>query len=364
MLESRTEDLTSFVERMGGDKALRIEENLGQGFVRLRVAEAERRQAAHDIRCSEDIVIEMLRNARDAHASNIFVATSRVGTERIVTVLDDGDGMPREMRGRVFDARVTSKLDSVRMDRWGVHGRGMALYSIRENALSAEVVDSVIDGGSALRVVTDTDALPERADQSSWPVMGTDEQGQPCVERGPHNIVRTCCEFALEERGGCEVYVGSPAEVASTARARIRPALPAADLMLVDDLSALPVLDRFHLASDARELVQVAVGCGLELSERTAHRILSGAIKPLTSIAGRLTRARREGTGQPARVTDLSRDRRGLRLADEDAREFQRMLERDFEFIARRYYLTLAAEPRLRVSGNRLSVTFEYEGED
>ena len=40
------------------------------------------------------------------------------------------------------------------------------------------------------------------------------------------------------------------------------------------------------------------------------------------------------------------------------------MLERDFEFIARRYYLTLAAEPRLRVSGNRLSVTFEYEGED
>ena len=30
---------------------------------RLRSAEAERRQAAHDIRSTEDIVIEMLRNA-------------------------------------------------------------------------------------------------------------------------------------------------------------------------------------------------------------------------------------------------------------------------------------------------------------
>ena len=37
--------LADFVSTMGGDRALRVEESLGEGFVRLRVAEAERRQA-------------------------------------------------------------------------------------------------------------------------------------------------------------------------------------------------------------------------------------------------------------------------------------------------------------------------------
>ena len=69
------QDLVGFVSSMGGERALRVEENLGEGFVRLRVAEAERRQAKHDVRCIEDVVIEMLRNARDAHASHIYVAT-------------------------------------------------------------------------------------------------------------------------------------------------------------------------------------------------------------------------------------------------------------------------------------------------
>ena len=37
-------DLVSFVASMGGERQLRVEENLGEGYVRLRVAEAERRQ--------------------------------------------------------------------------------------------------------------------------------------------------------------------------------------------------------------------------------------------------------------------------------------------------------------------------------
>ena len=69
--------LADFVSTMGGDRALRVEESLGEGFVRLRVAEAERRQAKHDVRCVEDALIEMLRNARDAGARHIYVATAR-----------------------------------------------------------------------------------------------------------------------------------------------------------------------------------------------------------------------------------------------------------------------------------------------
>lgn len=356
------EDLLGFVASMGGERALRVEESLGGGYVRLRVAEAERRQAKHDVRCVEDAVIEMLRNARDAGARHIYVATSREGSLRTTTVLDDGSGIPASMHDRVFEARVTSKLDSVHMDRWGVHGRGMALFSIRENAVSAEVVSSAPGAGAAIRVVTDATRLPERADQSSWPVVEAGEDGVLACVRGPHNIVRTCCEFALEERSSCEVFVGSPAEIAATARARAAVTVDSADLLFLDSLDSLPVLERLRAAADAAELRSQACALGLEMSERTAHRIVSGQIRPLRSVVARLTHGaapRRE-----PREVDLARDRRGLRVAPGDLEEFSRALERDFDLLAERYYLTLSSDPKVRVGRGRITVTFDLEERD
>jgi hypothetical protein len=346
---------------MGGDRALRVEENLGSGFVRLRVAEAERRQAAHDIRCSEDVIIELLRNARDAGARRIYVATAREGGTRTITMLDDGSGIPRELWEAIFDARVTSKLESVHMDRWGVHGRGMALYSIRENVTSARVADSVVGGGSSICVTTDTTSLSERADQSSWPTVGRDDEGHLVVERGPHNMIRTCCEFGLEERGSCEVFIGSPAEIVATARTRVKTSLHGADLIFLDDLSTVAPLERFRLASDARELADVAHGLGLDISERTAHRIMAGQIRPLRSVVARLTH---KGAASHQREVNLSADQRGLRISKDDSEEFLRMMERDFSYLAERYYLSLSGPVKMRVRGNRLSILFEYEGED
>ena len=149
--------------------SLRVEENLGDGFVKLRVSEAERRQAKHDIQHVEDIVVEMLRNSRDAGAKSIYVATMKEEGVRTLLFLDDGAGVPDDMRERIFDARVTSKLETMKMDRWGVHGRGMALFSIRQNTLSSQVVASGPNMGTSIRVTADTDALSERADQSTWP---------------------------------------------------------------------------------------------------------------------------------------------------------------------------------------------------
>ncbi len=361
---SGASDLAGFVSTMGGDRALRVEESLGEGFVRLRVAEAERRQAKHDVRCVEDALIEMLRNARDAGARHIYVATSREGDRRTTCVLDDGSGIPEDMHDRVFEARVTSKLESVHMDRWGVHGRGMALFSIRENAVSAEVMSSAPGKGCALRVVTDATVLPERADQSSWPALGVDEEGNETCVRGPHNIVRTCCEFALEERGTCEVYLGSPAEVAATARARARQTVEGADLLFLDSLDELPVVERLRAASDARELREQATALGLEMSERTAHRIVSGQIPPVRSVLARLTRSSAGPGATTTREVDLARDRRGLRLAPADVDEFSRVMERDFGLLADRYYLSLAGEPRVRVTGSRLTVTFDLRPSD
>lgn len=352
--------LADFVSSVAGDGALRVEESYGNGFVRLRVGEAERRQAKHDIRCVEDVVIEMLRNSRDAGASRIFVATTREADERLLVVADDGSGVPESMRERIFDARVTSKLDSFHVDMWGVHGRGMALFSIRENTRSARVMASGPRLGSSIRVDADCGVLAERKDQSTWPSVGRGDEGETLL-KGPHNIIRTCCEFALEERASCEVYLGSPAEVIATMRALAMSAPDASRLLFVDNTDSVKVCERVAVAADAKELALIASSLGLEVSERTAHRILAGQIKALRPVASRL----QHHAGQPKEhEVDIYRDRRGLRVSDDDVSQFSRMLERDFEFLASRYYLSLSGEPKVRVSRDKVTVTFSLEKGD
>ncbi len=357
-----TNDLISFIASMSGESNLRVEENLGEGFVRLRVAEAERRQAKHDIQHVEDIVIEMLRNARDAGAANIYLATSKEEGVRTLLFFDDGCGIPSDMHERIFDARVTSKLESMKMDRWGVHGRGMALFSVKQNTREAHVVSSAPGLGSAFRVVVDLDELPERADQSTWPQAAKAEDGTYECVRGPHNIIRCACEFSLEERRVCNVYLGSPTEIAATMYMQARSRLDASRLLFIDQAEELPVVDRLGYANDAAEFIEVAHALGIDISERSAHRILSGAIKPQRSATARMLRLREEPAGPKA--VDLSRDRRGLRIAREDLQQFSRALERDFNELAERYFLTLTGDPSIRVAGDKVTVTFHINKDE
>lgn len=359
---SDTNELISFIASMNGEGNLRVEENLGDGFVRLRVSEAERRQAKHDIRHVEDIVIEMLRNARDAGARSVYLATSRAGSERTLLFLDDGCGVPPEMREHIFEARVTSKLETMKTDRWGVHGRGMALFSIRENAREACVVDSGSGLGSVFRVVTDCSALPERADQSTWPTVEKADDGGLSCTRGPHNIIRTVCEFAIEELHGCDVYLGSPTEIAATLYARSSRELDSSKLLFIDDEHELPVVDRLACAADAADFIRIACELGIDISERSAHRILSGSIEPVRNVASRLLRER---TRSPrSQSVDLARDRRGLKISREDLQSFSRSMERDFSELATRYYVSLSDAPKVRVSSDKIVVTFPINKEE
>ena len=135
--------------------------------------------------------------------------------------------------------------------------------------------------------------------------------------------------------------------------------LDASKMLFIDDEAELPVCERLGCAADAADLMRIARSIGLEMSERTAHRILSGQIKPLRSVTSRLLRMRSERKA-PAPI-DLSRDRRGLKIAQDDLDEFSRVLERDFEGIAARYYLSLSREPRIRVSRDSITVTFDIQ---
>lgn len=341
---------------VAGEGRLRVEESLGHGFVRLRVAEAERRQARHDIRRVEDVVVETLRNARDAGARHVYLASNREGTLRTLTIIDDGSGIPADMTERIFDARVTSKLETMSMDRWGVHGRGMALFSIRQNVSSAEVVATGEGLGTSLRVVADTEALPERADQSTLPKLARDEDGQPALGAGPHNIVRAALEFAVSCEGRVEVYVGSPSEVAATLYAHDPAGLSLRDALFCAPERDLPVCSRLCPAGDAADLAARAGAIGLQMSDRTAQRVLSGEIAPLEPAL----RSIAPHASAPTPI-DLERDRRGLRLAREDAASFSRAVAEAFAPLADGYYLRLAAEPRVKVAADRITVTLPIE---
>ena len=393
------EDLISFVASTSGESQLRIEEDLGEGFVRLRVSEAERRQAKHDIRCVEDVVIELLRNSRDAGAHHIYLATNREGTKRRIVVLDDGSGVPADMIERIFEPRVTSKLQTMHVDEWGVHGRGMALFSIRQNVDSARVIVSVPDGGTCIGVETDASRLSERDDQSTWPTLDdagsksrrgsvahlqslqspsddtTDAIGSRGSLRGPHNIARTVAEFALTCDDGIEVYAGSPAEVIATLRERSRSsdATPTEFIPPSSEEAGTtaPVCERLVGICGARELVRRSESLGLPISERTAHRIISGQISPLRTVMSRYVGdgggVRRELPSSPNEddiLRELSRDRRGLRLSKEDERSFSRSLSETFSDLASRYYLQPVGEPHIRVHGDSVLVRFDFTKTD
>ncbi|MEI7814309.1 MAG: ATP-binding protein [Coriobacteriia bacterium] len=355
------DDLLSFITSVSGDSFLKVEENLGDGYVRLNVSEAERRQAKHDIRCAEDVVVELLRNSRDAHAARIFLANSREGALRTFTLVDDGVGIPTQMQERVFEPRVTSKLETMVVDHWGVHGRGMALYSIRSNAAEARICLSDLHKGTALTVVIDATVLGERADQSTWPVLERDEAGSTRVVRGPHNVVRRVVEFALEHPG-LDVYLGTPTEILATMAAVARRDLDSSELLFCDDLTRLPIWQRPAASADAGELKDVAEELGLAVSERTAHRLLAQEIEPLRTVMATASDQERHPT--PVVSPDIYRDRRGLKIHHSDLSEFSAKLEAAFDTLAERYYLHLRNAPRIKVGKEDISVRFDVEKED
>lgn len=360
MMANDKDTLLDLVNSVTGEAFLKVEESLGDGFVRLRVSEAERRQAKHDIRSVEDVVVELLRNARDAHAQRIFVATARDGDDRHLTMLDDGVGIPATMCERVFEPRVTSKLETMVMDRWGVHGRGMALFSVRSNVRTARIAASDPHRGTSIAIVADTTSLAERADQSSWPVVERTESGELKVARGPHNIVRRVLEFACEHPE-VDVYLGSPVEVLATLATLGRTHLDTSNLLFCDDVTRVPVWQRPAAASDAQDLVEIAESIALPVSERTAHRILARELAPLDPV---LSLATAEEDETPPPGPDIYRDRRGLKIHHADLTEFKREITTAFDHLAERYYVHLRGEPKVTVGRSGITVRFEVDKED
>lgn len=355
------ESLAAFVEEIYGDSHLRVEADLGGGFVRLRTSEAERRQAAQDIRSSEDIVIELLRNARDAGSRNIYLAFGREESTRTLIVIDDGDGIPASMHEKIFEPRVTSKLDTAHMDKWGMHGRGMALYSVSVNALEAYVAGSLEGVGTSIVVRTDVSKLSEKADQSTFPRFEVQDNGAHAM-RGPKNILRTAAEFALEHHDICNVFCGSVGEIAGAMYKHGKAALTPQFRTFgsIDDCVSIP--QRLACAGDHVELCNELGRFGIELSERTCRRIIAGGTQVIPSMAERI---KAESFPEAKEISKSKRtpgrDARNLKITQSDQDLFAEKVSIAYQTLAEAYYLNPDIKPEVKVSGDAIRIVIPVE---
>jgi hypothetical protein len=353
------DELVDFVSSITGQALLRIEEKLPHGYVRLKVAEAERRQAQHDIRSVEDIVIELVRNSRDAGARIVLVGFQKEqGRYRRITVVDDGCGIPEEMHGIIFEPRVTSKGDEFHLDRYGVHGRGMALFSIKSRSDDARVFSSVPGQGTAIVLSVDTVSVPERSDQATVPSLD-EVDGEEEVGGGPHNVPRALLEMSVDYPK-MRFYLGSFTEVIATLRTL------AGDREEHEDALWQGLSD----VNDARRLMEMAQSLGFPISERNAYRVLGGEIAPLGTVYDMATENRQDVTvaEKPETLSTRhrgSRKRNPLRrISPDDMAEIGSEAGRAAERVLGRYYLKSSGTPHVRRGRGKLIISIYVDGED
>ena len=266
------------------------------------------------------------------------------------------------MHDRIFEPRVTSKLDTMVMDQWGVHGRGMALFSIRSTRPPPAVATSDLHKGTSVRIVTDASELSERADQSTWPTVERDEAGVSRVARGPHNIVRRVVEFAVENPG-IDVYTRlarRDRRDAGRRRATSHSTHPSCSSPTSSG-SASGSAPRARPTPPTWWTSRTNSACPSPSAPRTASSTVRCGRWP------RCSNRCRERTGRTREApssADIYKDRRGLKIHHTDLADFRRDLQKAFEVISERYYLHLKCEPRIAVGRDEIRVRFDVEKDD
>jgi hypothetical protein len=233
--------------------------DLGAGFARLTGVEGARRGPSR-ISHVEDALLELLRNARDAGATHIFVASTLKNKRyRTLTVMDDGHGIPETHRDLILEPGVTTRhLDPVTHPEdppATPHGAGLSLYQIRSRSLNTRVLSA--SNPTSIQTTFDTNTLPERALQSTTRPSNT-------------NLRATLLSFTNStNRQGyrqgktLETYYGSPARILAT---------------LLHNRIIQP-------REDIEDVRKVAVGLGLDLSARSVRRVLRGEVRPEEAVS-------------------------------------------------------------------------------
>jgi len=255
--------------------------DLGAGFARLIGLEGARRGPSR-ITHVEDALLELARNARDAEATSILVASTLKNKRyRTLTVIDDGHGIPESHRDLILEPGVTTRhLDPVTDPEDPTpHGAGLSLYQIKARSLDTSVLSP--SNPTAIRATFDTEPLPERTLQSTTRPSKTNLRA----------TLKTFAQTSNRRGHKLNLYYGPPARILAT---------------LLHNRIIQPKRDGAGMRG-------VANGLGLDLSTRSVQRVLRGEVRPAENVAGvagvgeergRATRRSRAGVGPVLRVGD------------------------------------------------------------
>jgi len=228
--------------------------DLGAGFARLTGVEGARRGPSR-IAHIEDALLELARNARDAGAANIFVASTLKNRRyRTLTVIDDGHGIPKSHRDLILQPGVTTRhLNPVTEPGDPVvHGAGLSLYQIKGHSLETKVLST--SSPTSIQATFDTNVLPERALQST-------------TRPSQSNLLATLQRFTATTNAHSprlHSYYGPPARILAT-------------------LLHNRIIPKQRDSSGLREM---ALGLGLDVSVRSVQRILRGEVLPVEYVSG------------------------------------------------------------------------------
>ena len=275
--------------------------DLGAGFARLTGLEGARRGPSR-ITHVEDALLELARNARDAGATSIYVASTLTDRRyRTLTVIDDGHGIPDSHRELILEPGVTTRHLNPVTDPGDPtpHGAGLSLYQIKTRSLTTRVLRT--SNPTALQATFDTYSIPERTLQSTTRPSTT-------------NLRATLANFSdttnsNRQASPLRAYYGPPARIFAT--------------LLHNRI--------IHKSEDSSLLGRLAASMGLAVSTRSVQRILRGEIRPLGDVSGA-----KGGVGTEKRnIVGRKPDGPMLTLGDEETGEIADILRR----VARAGYL-------------------------
>ncbi len=373
-------DIKRFLSELKIKDSLNIEEDLGDGYVKLKISEAERRQALQDINCVEDIIVELLRNSRDAGSKNIFIGTKKIEDKRRkIYFIDDGNGIPPNLQKLIFESRVTSKMENGIKDPYGFHGRGMALFSIKLNVDDISIVFSDKSKGASFYIDVDILKIPEKKDQSVVPQI-IKMDGDLSIIGGVNNIIKTIIEFQLQNRD-INFFYGSPTQILATMREVLRKNKRYDSYPKFDrweklknfigknkvKITEIPVLtDNYNLMDMISKNM-----FNMDISQRGIQRIIYNEIKALEPLRIDLDSNLRE------QVNNLSEDevdskpdkklmlydesRLASRFKDEEIRCIIKTLEDKIKELGEKYFITTGKNIEYKKANNIIKLLIELK---
>lgn len=373
-------DIKRFLSELKIKDSLNIEEDLGDGYVKLKISEAERRQALQDINCVEDIIVELLRNSRAAGSKNIFIGTKKIEDKRRkIYFIDDGNGIPPNLQKLIFQSRVTSKMENGIKDPYGFHGRGMALFSIKLNVDYISIVFSDKSKGASFYIDIDLLKIPEKKDQSVVPqIIKTD--GDLSIIGGVNNIIKTIIEFQLQNKD-INFFYGSPTQILTTMREVLRKNKRYDSYPKFErweklknfigknkiKIMEIPVLtDNYNLMDIISKNI-----FNMDISKRGIQRIIYNEIKALEPLKIDLDSNLRE------KINNLSEDEVGSkpdkklmlydesklasRFKDEEIRCIIKTLEDKIKELGEKYFITTSKNIEYKKANNIIKLLIELK---